>query len=521
MATPNEKLADALQALRDAQGPSGRKVFKTSDISRTMRERLQSFGFLNEAAKGWWYLTNPNAQPGDTTPWIASFWEFCATYANDRYSDDWHVTSEQSLLLATDESTIPAQVILSSPAATNGAIQLPFGNSIFNLNAKPADPEDVEVVDGIRRLKVPVALTMVPESFFKEHSLSAQLALKQVRTASDLLRPLLDRGASTVAGRLAGALRHVGQANFADEIVGTMRSMRYDVRERNPFDPNVAPVALTTANPVAGRIAALWQSCRQVVLDRMPPASTQPVDLDQYMSQVEEIYKSDAYHSLSIEGYSVTEELIERVRSGGWNPEENPEDKKNRNALAARGYWEAFQLVKASVAEILEGGDAAAIVERDRNAWYRALFAPSVAAGILRARDLAGYRNHPVFILTSHYVPPRAEAVMDGMIALFEQIRNEPEPAVRAVLGHWLFGYIHPYPDGNGRTGRFLLNALFASGGYPWTIVRKDDRTEYLAALNAASISANIAPFADLMARRMAAALQERPVASATSGYGS
>ena len=109
---------------------------------------------------------------------------------------------------------------------------------------------------------------------------------------------------------------------------------------------------------------------------------------------------------------------------------------------------------------------------------------------------------------------------MDGMTALFEQIRNEPEPAVRAVLGHWLFGYIHPYPDGNGRTGRFLLNALFASGGYPWTIVRKEDRTEYLAALNAASISANVGPFTDLMARRVTAAMQERPVASVSGGYG-
>jgi len=41
---------------------------------------------------------------------------------------------------------------------------------------------------------------------------------------------------------------------------------------------------------------------------------------------------------------------------------------------------------------------------------------------------------------------------------------------VRAVLGHWLFGYIHPYPDGNGRMARFLMNVVLASGGYSWTI---------------------------------------------------
>ena len=37
--------------------------------------------------------------------------------------------------------------------------------------------------------------------------------------------------------------------------------------------------------------------------------------------------------------------------------------------------------------------------------------------------------------------------------------------AVRAVLGHFFFVYIHPYMDGNGRMGRFVLNAMLASGG--------------------------------------------------------
>ena len=54
-----------------------------------------------------------------------------------------------------------------------------------------------------------------------------------------------------------------------------------------------------------------------------------------------------------------------------------------------------------------------------------------------------------------------------GRAALFELLENEIEPSVRAVLGHWLFGYIHPYPDGNGRIARFLMNVMLASGGYP------------------------------------------------------
>jgi len=70
---------------------------------------------------------------------------------------------------------------------------------------------------------------------------------------------------------------------------------------------------------------------------------------------------------------------------------------------------------------------------------------PSVAAGLIPPSALAGYRNDFVFLRISRYVPLRWEAVRDAMPALFDLLEPEAEPAVRAVLGHWLFGYIHPY----------------------------------------------------------------------------
>jgi Fic family protein len=119
---------------------------------------------------------------------------------------------------------------------------------------------------------------------------------------------------------------------------------------------------------------------------------------------------------------------------------------------------------------------APALVRSAHRDWYREMFQPSVAAGIIAPTALAGYRNDFVFLRTSRYVPPRWEAVRDAMPALFDLLESEAEPAVRAVLGHWLFGYIHPYMDGNGRMARFLMNAMLASGGYPWTVVRVEDR---------------------------------------------
>jgi Fic family protein len=89
------------------------------------------------------------------------------------------------------------------------------------------------------------------------------------------------------------------------------------------------------------------------------------------------------------------------------------------------------------------------------------------------------------------------------MPALFDLIEREHEPSARAVLGHWLVGYVHPYPDGNGRIARLLMNVMLASGGYPWTVIRVEDRDEYLSALEAASVESDVQPFARFLAERV------------------
>ena len=108
-----------------------------------------------------------------------------------------------------------------------------------------------------------------------------------------------------------------------------------------------------------------------------------------------------------------------------------------------------------------------------------------------------------MYLRGSRYVPPRWEAVREAMPAFFDLLEKEPEPSVRAVLGHWLFGYVHPYSDGNGRMARFLMNAMLASGGYPWTVIRIVDRKSYLSALDRASIEMDIHPFTTFIVRRV------------------
>jgi Fic family protein len=212
------------------------------------------------------------------------------------------------------------------------------------------------------------------------------------------------------------------------------------------------------------------------------------------------VYVIDAYHSLSIEGYRVTPELIERVRSGLWNPDQNEADREHRDALAAHGYWLAYQAVRRSLVRVLEGQNAGDVADDDHGEWHRELFASSVTTGVLRPSDLAEYRNDQVYIRHSAHVPPGKEAVRDMMPAFFDLLRQEEEASVRVVLGHFFFVNVHPYMDGNGRIGRFLMNVMLCSGGYPWTVVPLSRRNDYLTALERASTEGDILPFTDLIA---------------------
>jgi hypothetical protein len=73
-----------------------------------------------------------------------------------------------------------------------------------------------------------------------------------------------------------------------------------------------------------------------------------------------------------------------------------------------------------------------------------------------------------------------------------------------------LFGYIYPYPDGNGRMVRFLMNVMLASGGYPWTVIRVEDRNAYLTALDRASIDVDISPFSRFLSECVERSLKRK-----------
>ena len=168
--------------------------------------------------------------------------------------------------------------------------------------------------------------------------------------------------------------------------------------------------------------------------------------------------------------------------------------------------------MQLSISKVLKGHNPGEVAREDHRAWYRELFAPSVSAGLLRPADLAGYRNGPVYIRDSMHVPLNRDAVPDAMPAFFDLLHDETDAAVRVVLGHFVFVYIHPYLDGNGRLGRFLMNVMMAAAGYPWTVIPVATRKAYMAALESASVGEDIRPFAEFLANLVKKRLAGEPL---------
>jgi len=101
-ALAKRKLAESLDVLKELQ-QGNRRVFRSDDLSRVHRQRLLENGFLQEVMKGWLISSSPDAQAGESTPWHASFWEFCVRYCDERFDEQWHLSPEQSLFCTARE----------------------------------------------------------------------------------------------------------------------------------------------------------------------------------------------------------------------------------------------------------------------------------------------------------------------------------------------------------------------------------------------------------------------------------
>jgi Fic family protein len=96
-----------------------------------------------------------------------------------------------------------------------------------------------------------------------------------------------------------------------------------------------------------------------------------------------------------------------------------------------------------------------------------------------------GYKKIPNYLVGRKVETTPPEAVEKEMGILLKWVGEEKtkHPLQKAALLHGKFEKIHPFDDGNGRVGRFLINVILINAGYAPLIIRKSQRIAYLKAL--------------------------------------
>lgn len=191
------------------------------------------------------------------------------------------------------------------------------------------------------------------------------------------------------------------------------------------------------------------------------------------------------YHSNAIEGNTLTlretKVVLEGITVGGKSLREHFEATNHRDAIL---YVEDI----VSKAEML-------------SEWQIRNIHSLVLKGIDN-EEAGRYRHENVVIAGASTTPPdflHLPAEMDALINWYESAANM-HPVVRAAELHTRFVKIHPFIDGNGRTGRLLLNFELMKTGYPPAIIRKEDRLAYYDALDKACVSGDYGDITTLVA---------------------
>ena len=156
-----------------------------------------------------------------------------------------------------------------------------------------------------------------------------------------------------------------------------------------------------------------------------------------------------AYNSNAIEGSTLTLAETEIIYEGEFVP-----GKPGREQIAARGIFEGHDFLARCSADKRPFGKSLILDTHERCA----LDLQSAARGI--------YRNAPAIIRASRATPTsplRIREEMDDLIFHFDRLVQESSPLLACAWFHAAFEAIHPFADGNGRTGRLLRNAQLES----------------------------------------------------------
>jgi len=223
----------------------------------------------------------------------------------------------------------------------------------------------------------------------------------------------------------------------------------------------------------------------------------------------DQLWHLEAHHSTAIEGNTLVlrevAQLLEQGRAVG--------AKELKDYLEVLGYGAAAQWVYEQALQPA-GGDQLITLQEIRNihqVMMEQVWAVAPHPEASGNEQPGSFREHEIASFSGGMTPPSFPLIHSELTSWVDKVNDfgvgvDDKSILLAEVPEWLalmhrdFEHIHPFIDGNGRTGRLCLNLILVRLGWPPAIVFKEQRKKYLRALDRAD-NGDYGPLAELLSR--------------------
>lgn len=464
-------------------------VHKKSQIPVQIYNYLRAKLFLESLSKSYVFLKR-NDELAELSL-KTNFYIILFQFLNLSFPDGWYFNGSCAYsLLLEDFSINGKQFSIVTKAKSNRIIRLLDLFEIYatydkNFEEKPLIKKKF-FKQNLYLLKAEYLIINATPNDYKNYKDELLALLKNSeRDEKYIVEYFRNNKSDVLLARLIGALRAVGDFTLCVELEELYKIYGVTVPIKNPFEAytlfsfNEKPAYINRFN------ISLLNALEYLKTIKKPQKRRKKFSV----RDLDAVIVDDTYHSLTIEGYTVTRSLISFLESHGRKYSSEAELK---DQLAVKGFMNGLNYIKKLIDKKI------VINENLAKKLFEELWKPSINANLVDS-EFDIYRKHMVSIRGSMYVPPNHEKIPDLLNELFQCSREIEDGFILGIFLHFFYVSIHPHSDGNGRLSRFLMNLAFVNASYNWLTIKAEQRNEYFKSLEQSQLEDNIKYFADFI----------------------
>lgn len=466
-------------------------VFLKKDIDADIYKFLQIRELVASLNKQ--YCFAKDELKNDEEAFHSNFWLIIFQFLNQQFDKDWVITGAYAYKLNLDNfSQDSKQISVATKSKTNRSQKLLDDVELLLVYDKDFNNENIEKKsffdENFQVLKPEYLMLTATEQDYRTYESELVSFIKSSERDEEYIVNFFKANSSPVLmARLIGALRVLDDFSLRIELEDMFELVNISskIAIKNPFDRKIKLGTIERPayiNRFKLSLQKAWEQLQELDLPRRLNNKVDAKDLSN-------IVTNDAYHSLTIEGYTVTKALIKYLEDH--DDADNEFSQDLRNQLAAKGFMNVISYIKKLISLKYQ------VNEQLTRKLYEELWKPSLSAKVMKPEDV--FRKHMVTIKGAQHVPPNHEKVPYLIEEIFKFTENLDNGLLLGIFLHFFYVGVHPHSDGNGRISRFLMNLAFINDKYKWLTIPNYERKKYFGALEKSQIKDDISYFAEFV----------------------